>query len=144
MQCSNACPLYPNIDRKSGLPQTVMSALPSKADTCGALRNVGYGPKADICTAPADVCFTPKRDICERSNGRGARIVTEQPFIPGLHPLFLPLSVNISFRTRSIRKTLVVESFRIFCRTEHYLSGTLLTCGFIGRKCSRVIESIFL
>jgi len=29
-----------NSDRKSGLPETVMSALPSKADMCSALANV--------------------------------------------------------------------------------------------------------
>src|SRR5262249_40887570 len=38
----------PNSDRESGLPQTVMSALPPKADMCSAPANVGYGPKADI------------------------------------------------------------------------------------------------
>jgi hypothetical protein len=38
----------PNSDRKSGLPQTVMSALPPKADMCSALAYVCYGPKADI------------------------------------------------------------------------------------------------
>jgi hypothetical protein len=30
----------PNSDRKSGLPQTVMSALPLKADMCAAKMNV--------------------------------------------------------------------------------------------------------
>jgi len=38
----------PNSDRKSGHPQTVMSALPLKADMCGANTNVRQGPKADI------------------------------------------------------------------------------------------------
>jgi len=38
----------PNSDRKSGLPQTVMSALPPKADMCAATRDVRYGPEADI------------------------------------------------------------------------------------------------
>ena len=38
----------PNSDRESGLPQTVMSALPPKADMCGATGDVRYGPKADI------------------------------------------------------------------------------------------------
>jgi hypothetical protein len=28
--------------------QNVMSALPPKADMCGAKTDVGYGPKADI------------------------------------------------------------------------------------------------
>jgi len=43
--------LAPNSDRESGLRQTVMSALPPKADMCGANRNVRFGPKADMCNA---------------------------------------------------------------------------------------------
>src|SRR5262245_28820260 len=35
-------------DRESGFPQTVMSALPPKADMCGATRDVCFGPEADI------------------------------------------------------------------------------------------------
>jgi hypothetical protein len=38
----------PNSDCKSGPPQNVMSALPPKADMCGALTHVCFGPKADI------------------------------------------------------------------------------------------------
>ena len=38
----------PNSDRESGLPQTVMSALPQKADMCGVRGHVRFGPKADI------------------------------------------------------------------------------------------------
>jgi hypothetical protein len=38
----------PNSDRESGLPQTVMSALPPKADMCSALADVCFGPKADM------------------------------------------------------------------------------------------------
>src|SRR5262245_51924350 len=38
----------PNSDRKSGHPQNIMSALPPKADMCGANTNVRQGPKADI------------------------------------------------------------------------------------------------
>jgi hypothetical protein len=38
----------PNSDRESGFPQTVMSALPPKADMCGALVDVRFGPIADI------------------------------------------------------------------------------------------------
>jgi len=37
----------PNSDRKSGLPQAAMSALPPKADMCGATGDVRFGPKAD-------------------------------------------------------------------------------------------------
>jgi len=39
----------PIADRESGHPQTVMSALPPKADMCSAVADVGYGPKADSC-----------------------------------------------------------------------------------------------
>jgi hypothetical protein len=35
-------------DRESGFLQKAMSALPPKADMCGATGNVGYGPIADI------------------------------------------------------------------------------------------------
>ena len=38
----------PNSDHESGLPQTVMSALPPKADMCSAARDVRFGPIADI------------------------------------------------------------------------------------------------
>ena len=38
----------PGSDRESGLPLTVMSALPPYADMCGATRDVRYGPIADI------------------------------------------------------------------------------------------------
>src|SRR5262249_10672171 len=41
----------PNSDRKSGLSQWAMSALPSKAEMCSALANVCFGPKADISEA---------------------------------------------------------------------------------------------
>src|SRR5262249_37769061 len=37
-----------------------MSALPPKADMCGATRDVRFGPKADISARPTDVRFTPK------------------------------------------------------------------------------------
>jgi len=38
----------PNSDRESGHQQTVMSALPPKADMCSAMADVCFGPKADI------------------------------------------------------------------------------------------------
>src|SRR5262245_50381781 len=38
----------PNSDHKSRNPQTVMSALPPKADMCGATGHVCLGPIADI------------------------------------------------------------------------------------------------
>jgi hypothetical protein len=36
---------------KADMPQPVMSALPPKADMCGANRDVRYGPIADIGSA---------------------------------------------------------------------------------------------
>ena len=36
----------PNSDRESDFPQTVMSALPPKADMCGATRHVGTAAHA--------------------------------------------------------------------------------------------------
>jgi hypothetical protein len=41
----------PNSDRESGFPHKVMSALPPKADMCGATRDVRFGPKADIASS---------------------------------------------------------------------------------------------
>jgi hypothetical protein len=38
----------PNSDRESEFPHKVMSALPLKADMCGALAHVCFGPIADI------------------------------------------------------------------------------------------------
>jgi len=38
----------PNSDRESEIPQKAMSALPPKADMCGATGDVRFGPKADI------------------------------------------------------------------------------------------------
>jgi hypothetical protein len=38
----------PNSDRESGFLHKVMSALPPKADMCGAVADVRYGPIADI------------------------------------------------------------------------------------------------
>jgi len=48
----------PNSDRESGLLQTTMSALPPKADMCGAIVHVRYGPIADICGALGCVLWT--------------------------------------------------------------------------------------
>jgi len=43
--------LPPNNNRESRLPQTVMSALPPKADVCGATRDVRFVPIADISSS---------------------------------------------------------------------------------------------
>ena len=39
---------FAHSDRESRLPQTVASALPPKADVCGATSDVRYGPEADM------------------------------------------------------------------------------------------------
>jgi hypothetical protein len=53
----------PNSDRKSRHPQDCMSALPPKADMCGALANVRFGPIADIadCVINND---KPTAEVC--------------------------------------------------------------------------------
>jgi hypothetical protein len=52
MQCNKGHVRFAlNSDRESGFPQTVMSALPPKADMCSALAYVCFGPKADISLA---------------------------------------------------------------------------------------------
>src|SRR5262249_16512426 len=40
----------PNAQKQKCTPQNGMSALPPKADMCGATRDVCFGPKADIAT----------------------------------------------------------------------------------------------
>jgi hypothetical protein len=40
--------LPPIATAKADMPQMVMSALPPKADMCGATRDVRFGPIADI------------------------------------------------------------------------------------------------
>jgi hypothetical protein len=47
----------PNSDRKSRHAAMVMSALPPKADMCGANRHVCFGPIADI----ASLIRSPRR-----------------------------------------------------------------------------------
>ena len=46
----------PNSDRKSGLPQRGMSALPPKADMCSAMVHVCFGPEADINAKLLSAC----------------------------------------------------------------------------------------
>jgi len=61
---SDVC-FTPNSDRKSGLRQTVMSALPPIATVKGVLANgdVGFPLRADMCGARAHVCFGSKADM---------------------------------------------------------------------------------
>jgi hypothetical protein len=66
----------PNSDRESGLPQTVMSALPPIADMCSALAHVRFGSKADMCSAPTHVRFTPNSD---RERGFPQKVMSALP-----------------------------------------------------------------
>src|SRR5262245_57305956 len=86
----------PNSDRKSGLPQTVMSALPPKADMCGATRDVRIGPKADSCTATRLVCHFP----CSITIGASSTI----DLSPALDPI-ITLTVQLPARGRSMSLT---------------------------------------
>jgi hypothetical protein len=43
------------------------SALPLKADMCGAVAHVCFGSKADICTATRHVCFTANSRLVQRT-----------------------------------------------------------------------------
>src|SRR5262249_31942269 len=47
-QCNRHVRFPPNSARETGLSQPAMSALPPKADMCGALAHVCFWPKADI------------------------------------------------------------------------------------------------
>src|SRR4029450_12419324 len=44
--------------------ETRQSALPPKADMCGAASDVRFGSKADIRTANSHVALPPRADIC--------------------------------------------------------------------------------
>ena len=46
-------------------PQQVMSALPPKADMCGATRDVRFVPIADMCGATSNAGYGPEADITE-------------------------------------------------------------------------------
>jgi len=46
----------PNSDRESEIPQKAMSALPLKADMCGATGDVRFGPIADIKVGEYSLC----------------------------------------------------------------------------------------
>jgi len=58
--CHRNVRFAPNSDRESDFPQTVMSALPPKADMCSALAHVRYGPIADSCTAANSPIRSPR------------------------------------------------------------------------------------
>ena len=76
MRRKKRCPLYPNSDCESGIPAKVMSALPPKADMCGAKRNVCFGPIADIVSFPALLSLCdPKLSAIECFDAQDSREV---------------------------------------------------------------------
>ena len=62
--CSATCHVRftPNSDRKSGQPQTVMSASPPIADMCSATGHVCFGPIADIAPKLLDHLIREKQE----------------------------------------------------------------------------------
>jgi hypothetical protein len=56
----------PNSDRESRFPQTVMSALP---------------PKADMCTARGHVCFGPTADMPLLTNATGSQELETKSYL---------------------------------------------------------------
>ena len=54
----------PNSDLESEIPQKAKSALPPKADMCGAKADVRYVPKADMRCSPSET--TQARRGCQR------------------------------------------------------------------------------
>jgi hypothetical protein len=59
----------PDSDRETRHPQKVMSALPLKADMCGANRHVCFGPIADIATS-LDHCIGKRKQVGWKSDAK--------------------------------------------------------------------------
>jgi hypothetical protein len=76
-----ACPLYPNSDHESGRVPVVMSAFPPKADMCGALGYVCFGPEADSCAAAKPPRFSGEGglDHSPMVLGDGRRLIKLTP-----------------------------------------------------------------
>src|SRR5262245_64809452 len=53
-----------------------MSALPPRADMCGAIDHVRFGSKADLCDAKCHVRFTPNSD---RKSRHAAKVMSALP-----------------------------------------------------------------
>jgi hypothetical protein len=51
--------------------QKAMSALPPKADMCGALAHVCFGPIADSCGAAKSQCFATQDRVRSALKGKG-------------------------------------------------------------------------
>jgi hypothetical protein len=63
--------LPPIATAKADMPQMVMSALPPKAEMCGATGDVRFGPKADIAYASINRAIRAKKG--EWGNGEAQR-----------------------------------------------------------------------
>jgi hypothetical protein len=68
--------LPPIATAKADFTQTVMSALPPKADMCSATRDVRFGPKADSCGAAKRSLF----DHSVSAGDQGSRHYDAQRF----------------------------------------------------------------
>jgi hypothetical protein len=60
--------LPPIATAKADMPQMVMSALPPKADMCGALDHVCFGPEADI-QPPSDLSLEIASSVMDSIGG---------------------------------------------------------------------------
>jgi hypothetical protein len=82
----------PNSERESGFPQTVMSALPPKADMCVATRDVRFGPKADIVSDLRVEISSNKNPGNPTENCRDAllRSISYNQFSPPLGGVVVP------------------------------------------------------
>src|SRR6476660_5695834 len=58
-----------NSDRESEFPQRAISALPPKADMCGAIAHVCYGPEEDMCSARLVSAKGQRAEVISRSVG---------------------------------------------------------------------------
>jgi hypothetical protein len=63
--------LPPIATAKADFPQTVMSALPPKADMCGAASDVRFGPIADMARRLGFLEFISSQDQCYKEHNRG-------------------------------------------------------------------------
>src|SRR5215470_8724088 len=60
--------------RPSEISQKAMSALPPKADVCGATRDVRYGPKADILVRLSREQLETRNEKIDKSRADMARL----------------------------------------------------------------------
>jgi hypothetical protein len=66
--------LHPIATAKADFPQTVMSALPPKADMCSATGDVCYGPKAEVKHFATNASQRPSRSETSACWQRGERL----------------------------------------------------------------------